>query len=82
MVEEKKEVKEEDDIITQARKERELLEKATAAAKAENDRAEKLLTRAAMGGKSLQGQPAPPQEETPAEYARRIERGDYGRKHA
>jgi len=68
--EEKKEEKDdetlEDDPVVRA-------EKAAEAMRIENDRMEKNLARAALGGKTLAGeQPEEKKEETPLEYAQRM----------
>lgn len=67
------EAKEEPDMIEKA-------EKAAAILKEQLDRMEKLQSRQLMAGKSLTGvQPEQPHEETPQEYRKRVERGDYGK---
>ena len=60
-------------LIERAREEREKMEAATKAMKAENDKREQIQTRQELGGQSDAGQPQEkPKEETPVEYKNRI----------
>ncbi len=63
-------------IIERAREEREKLETATKAQKEENDRTEKIMAKQALGGEVDAGQTTKPQEETPAEYTKKIMGGN------
>jgi hypothetical protein len=65
---------EEKDLVGEANKAAERLEKANEEQKKLLDRQEKLAANARLGGKAAAG--APPQEETPKEYAEKVMRGD------
>jgi len=62
-------------IIERAREEREKLEAAVKAQKAENDRTELIMAKQALGGKTEAGG-TPVAKETPEEYAARFMRGE------
>ena len=63
-------------VIERAREEREKLEIATKAQKAENDRTESIMARNALGGISEGGKINEPKVETPEEYAEKFQRGE------
>ena len=64
-----------DSLAEQLREEREKLEAVRKDIKSENDRAEKILARQALGGDSEAGQTkVKPKEETDKEYRQRVEK--------
>ena len=67
-------------IVDEARAEREAIEKATAILKAENERAERLRAEQLMAGTAGSHiEPTPVKEETPKDYVKRLERGDFNK---
>jgi hypothetical protein len=68
-------------VLDKAKAEREAIEKATASAKAEADRLEKLKSEQLLSGTAgARVEPAAPKVETAKEYAARVERGDFNKK--
>jgi len=67
-------------VLDEAKATKEAIEKATASAKAEADRLERLKSEQLLSGTAgARIEPEPPKVETPKEYVKRLERGDFNK---
>jgi hypothetical protein len=75
---EKQETPQQSNLIEEAKAVADRIEKANAEAKALLDKKEKLMASDIISGRADAGQvPQKPKEETPQEYAARVERGEF-----
>jgi len=63
-------------IVDEAREERKLMEEERKKVKEENDRTEKLASERELGGKSSMSKAPAKKEDTPEEYAEKLDRGE------
>ena len=67
-------------VLDEAKATKEALDKATATAKAEADRLERLRSDQLLAGTAgARVEPTPPKQETAKEYAERLERGEFNK---
>jgi len=67
-------------VLDEAKATKEALDKATASAKAEADRLERLRSEQLLSGTAgARVEPTPPKVETAKEYAQRLERGEFNK---